>query len=324
MPQGYIHIGPVKTGTTFLQKTVFENRRVLERFGLGYPFTDRLDFERYANAGILVDTIADVKPIRSELEAHPKFLLSEEGLLFRPWNIGHPALAGFPKTIILYARKPAELIVSWAAENAKPYNATIPSLDGHKGPMSIEEGIELLSRIYEEAIWRFISYAAGAEDRLDAVLQIYSNETADSEAFLSNFLNCLGLNSVDVLGDPAFKKQGIVNKGHSRKFCDISVLAWQALGRPSDMAIYNQSLIENLTAVYPGGDDRPVIETVSDGLIECLTKRFRFWENFLADRFLGGAAVFASSYPDCFGLARRSYEPIDQNHFRSFLRQNMA
>ncbi len=319
--QGYIHIGPVKTGSTYLQKVFFENRHIFEQFGLAYPFTENLDFERYGNSGFLHGGACDAAKIRAELQAHPKFLLSEEGLFFRPWNLENPVFEGIPKKIILYARRPAELIVSWAAENAKPYNAAIVSLGHSTGPLSIETGMDQLSRIYEEGIWRFISYSAGARDRLNATLLSYSREAAGSETFLTNFIDSLGLNSAEILSDPEFKKSGIVNQSYSRKFYDISLMTWRALGKPSNMSVFNHTLVETLTANYPYGDDRPVLETISDAVIENFTNSFKFWENFLSDRFLGGQPVFASSYPDCFGVARRPYQPIDEKHFLSFLKQ---
>ena len=60
-PRGYIHIGPVKTGSTYIQRAFFQNSAVFERFGIAYPFVfpPPLDSTRCTNAQFLWDRSRD-------------------------------------------------------------------------------------------------------------------------------------------------------------------------------------------------------------------------------------------------------------------------
>ncbi|MBR1219681.1 hypothetical protein JQ557_16865 [Bradyrhizobium sp. U87765 SZCCT0131] len=312
--RAYIHIGPVKTGSTYIQKTFYENARVFEKFGISYPyvFPPALDLPRYTNADFMWDHSRNDEAKR-KLRRLPKVVISEEGLFFRPWSLRHPALDGLPTKFVLYVRRPADLILSWVAEFAEPYNAVVPSLPNVCGPLSIEEGIEVLSRHYEEGIWRFISFAAGAFGELDVDVRIFDRDSFVDNDLLSDFLHCIGVDAKAVRAHPEFMEVGRLNEAASRKFCDVSYVAWEALGRPADTTSYDLSLIEEITARYDGGDDRSVIETVSDETIDAITQRFKFFENFLSDVFLSGAPVFKNRYPRIYGKPREPYRAIESD-----------
>jgi hypothetical protein len=319
-PHGYIHIGPVKTGSTYLQNTFFQNAAVFERLGIAYPFVfpPSPDSMRYANATFLWDR-SRYDEAKRLLQTQPKFLLSEEALFFQPWILRHPVFDGLRTKLILYIRRPAELILSWAAECAKPHNAVIRSLPDVRGPLPIADAIEVLSRHYEEGIWRFISYAAGARDDLDVAVRRFDRESFIDNDLLSDFVYCLRLDPKAVRADPEFSDPGATNESGSRKFCDISYATWVALGNPTDVARYNLPLVEDVVSRYKGGDDRPVIETIGDDIIEAITERFLFFERFLSDRFLGGVPVFENRYPPIFGKQREPYRPISAQEIQELL-----
>jgi hypothetical protein len=320
-PQGYIHIGPVKTGSTYIQKTFFQNAAVFERFGISYPFVSplSLDLPRYTNATFLWDRSRDDEAKRL-LQTLPKFLISEEAIFFQPWTLRHPAIDGLQTKLVLYVRRPAELILSWVAECAEPYNAVIQSLPDVHGPLSVMDGIEVLSKHYEEGIWRFISFAAGARGDLDIEIRAFDRDCFIDNDLLSDFLHCLGLDAKAVRADPSFSDPGIDNEAESRKFCDISCATWQALGRPHDMTTYNLSLVKEIVSTYQGGDHRPIIETVGDDVIAKLTERFAFFENFLSGVFLDGARVFKNRYPSICGKHREPYRPIDEREIEALVK----
>jgi hypothetical protein len=312
-PRGYIHVGPVKTGSTYIQKVFFQNSAVFERFGIVYPyvFPSSADGARFTNAPFLWDRSRDDEAKR-QLQALRKFLISEEAIFFQPWNLRHPAFEGLQTKVVLYVRQPAELILSWAAECAKPYNAVIQSLPDVHGPLPITTAIDVLSKSYEEAAWRFISYATGARDDLDAIVRVFDRASFIENDLLSDFLYCLGLDAKIVRSDPEFSDPGVTNESGSRKFCDVSYATWVALGRPTNMETYNLSLVEEIVSKYSGGDNRRIIETVGDDVIETITQRFAFLENFLSDRFLGGIPIFKNRYPPSYGKLREPYRPISQ------------
>lgn len=324
-PRGYIHVGPVKTGSTYIQRTFFQNAAVFERSGIAYPFVfpPELELPRHANARFLWDRSRDDEA-RRQLNAHPKFLISEEAIFFQPWILRHPVFDGLQTKLVLYVRRPAELILSWVAECAKPYNAVVRGLPDVHGPLSIDDGIEILSRNYEEGIWRFISYAAGARDDLDVIVRTFDRDSFIENDLLSDFLYCLGLDAKAVRADPDFSDPGVVNESGSRKFCDISHAAWLALGKPSNAKTYNLSLVEKVVSMYRGGDYRPVIETVGDDVIEATTQRFAFFERFVSDRFFGGAPVFKNRYPPIFGKRRDPYRPLDSREIEALVQRVSA
>jgi hypothetical protein len=72
---------------------------------------------------------------------------------------------------------PAELILYWVAECAKPYNAVVRGLPDVHGPLSVDDGIEILSRKHEEGIWRFIVRGRGARDDLDVIVRAFGRDS---------------------------------------------------------------------------------------------------------------------------------------------------
>jgi hypothetical protein len=47
-------------------------------------------------------------------------------------------------------------------------------------------------------------------------------------------------------------------------------------------------------------------------VIDKITERFAFFENFLSDVFLDGARVFKNRYPSIYGKQREPYRPINE------------
>jgi hypothetical protein len=124
------HIGTVKTGSTYLQKTLWENKAALQEAGLCYleVTPPRFHLPRYANADFLDDPSlhSTARKLIEEADC-ARILISEEGLFGRPQTMMLPVFDGFQKEVIIYVRRPAELIASWAAEHASPYNALFQS-----------------------------------------------------------------------------------------------------------------------------------------------------------------------------------------------------
>jgi hypothetical protein len=318
VPQIYVHAGTVKTGSTYIQKTFYQNARVFEDFGISYPyvFPPALNLPRYANAEFLVDRSRDDEAARLLRDPRsPKKLISEEGIFFNLSQLKHPAFDGLPTQLILYVRPPAELIFSWASELSRPYNAFLPDVAFGYGLLGIPAGVRILSQTYENAIRRFIDFVT-ASPHINIVVRAFENDSFINSHLLSDFIACLGLNETEVLAHPDFRDPCVANEADSRKFCDISYAAWAFLGRPRKPFPYEDSLIQEIVNNCESGDPRPAIETAEDEVIEKITKRFAFFEDFLSKNFLGGAPVFKRQYPSSFGTTREPFRPIDRREVK--------
>ena len=92
MVQLVLHAGTVKTGTTYLQKTFYENRAVLERHGVSYPFVfpPDLHLPRYTNAHFLYNRARDAEARKAILSAPGRIvLISEEGIFGNVYHLRH-------------------------------------------------------------------------------------------------------------------------------------------------------------------------------------------------------------------------------------------
>ena len=76
----YFHIGTVKTGSTLIQKMLWENRSILKKFDVNYfdLIPPKLDYPRYANAEFLLDkkinvSDSDIEKYLDDLE-RPHFV----------------------------------------------------------------------------------------------------------------------------------------------------------------------------------------------------------------------------------------------------------
>lgn len=308
----YLHIGTIKTGTTYIQKAFHDNQSVFERFEISYPYITPCRDERYGNADFTTDQSL-VQEAHDAFAASvcPNVLISEEGIFGSIGRLNHPAFDGLPKKVILYVRRPADLILSWAAENAEPYNAFIHNRDGEPGPLPIPALIEILANEYEGSIGQFIEQV----DRIgqkNFIIRPMERSRLKGGDLLTDFLDCLGLDADHVRADPEFRDPGMVNESRSRKFCDVSNAVWNIMGKPNQPKEgYDVHLVEAVTSACESGDERNVVDTVSDEIIERLSDRFFFFEEFLSNKFFGGAPFFSERYPPVFRTEREPYRPVD-------------
>lgn len=312
-PLIYIHIGTIKTGSTYIQKAFYENAAVFEKFGVSYPyvFPPALNLPRYTNAEFTIDRSRD--EIAREMLAgskSPSVLISEEGLFNSIQRLKHPAFEGLQKKIILYVRRPSELICSWAAEASEPYTAWVQGFHSETGPTPISKGIDLWSYEYETVIRNFIDIA-GEMDPDDIIVRPFERSSFKNGDLLTDFLDCMGIDAEKLRADSEFRDPGMTNVSRDRKFYDISAASWELMGRPNQLGEYNWALVNALASACQSGDDRSVIDTLDDALIEKISDRFFFFEEFLSQKFLHGKPVFADRYPSIYGKEREPYRAID-------------
>ncbi len=164
MPQLFLHIGTVKTGTTFLQKVFHDNPAVMRRHGVAYPyvFPPELHLPRYANAKFLFDRSRDseARELIASAEA-PNVLISEENIFQYIEHLNHPAFEGLQKKVVLYVRPAAEVLAAWAAEASQPYNV-LPAILDIPHPMRsrilpVDDLLDIASLEYAVHVGRFMN-----------------------------------------------------------------------------------------------------------------------------------------------------------------------
>jgi hypothetical protein len=323
MVQLVLHAGTVKTGTTYLQKTFYENRAVLERHGVSYPFVfpPDLHLPRYTNAHFLYNRSRDAEARKAILSAPGRIvLISEEGIFGNVYHLRHPAFEGVPKKVLLYVRPTADVLGAWAAEMSQPYNVAGVDFEvfhptGRK-LLPMDEAIKAASHEYAVSIGRFME-VVDEIGRENFILRPFERASFVAHDLLTDFFTCLDLDAAAVRADPEFRDPGPTNLSATRKFCDISQAVWHRLGEPSSLGEFNYDLVAAVEQACASGDERPVVETLTDAHIEWLTYRFEHFETYIARTFLDGQPLFRNRYPACYGVDRERYRPVDATEIDS-------
>jgi hypothetical protein len=317
------HVGTVKTGSTAIQRYLWENRDQLLAHGVDYlqVTPPQLHLPRYANADFLFDENTRFDEVQRLIDTSPadRIVISEEGLWGRPRVILNPAFEGYEKTVVIYLRNSADLIASWAAENSEPYNAlVVPPKDlppGFlSGPLPINVGLDQCRFYYGKIFSEFFVFldsflAAGGH----IVVRPFETDRLIGRDATLDFLDVLKVHPAE--DQNADQKRDLikVNPSRSRKFCDVSAAAWKLVQARGDEEFYGLALVEAVYAACRSGDDRPVVATLPDELLESIEEEFRFVEPELSARSAqAGQDILARKMPSVFGQDRPPLAPIDE------------
>lgn len=315
----FIHAGTPKTGTTYIQKIMHQNRELFMRHGIYYlPVDDfSLSLPRYANATFLYDASMGEdarKTIASRQSTH--FLVSEEGIFGNADHLRHAAFDGVPKKIILYVRPAADFLSAWAAEFSNPYNVARSAdfTDYHptgRRILPFPQALAVASHEYAISLGRFMNVVQelGPEH---FIVRPYERSTFVSQDLLTDFLSTLGLDAQVIRDDPTFQDADKINVSHSRKFCDVSCAVWHGFGEPDDLSHYNYDSVTEIMGQCRSGDSRSAIETLTDQEIDWLNLRFRHFESYLSRTFNNGVAFFKHNRPSFYGTDRAPLRPVDR------------
>ncbi len=325
----FLHAGTVKTGTTYLQKTFYENRDLFREYGITYLPVDEfnLSLPRYANAKFLyeADPSDDIRTLIKSA-AISDLLVSEEGIFGNVEHLRNPIFQGLPKKIIIYLRPTAELLCAWAAEFCQPYNVVTFPNDASFHPtgrkiLPFDIALEVASHEHAISVGRFMNIVdeVGTENIL---IRPYERASFVEGNLLADFLTCLGLDTADIFADPKFCDPSSTNISQNRKFCDISRAVWLRLGRPIDLIDFNFDLVSSITENCASGDSRPAIETITDNQIDWFTGRFAHFDEYISKTFLNGAPLFKNKYPSCYGIDRPLYAPIEETELARLFKRN--
>jgi len=312
-----VHAGTVKTGTTIIQKSLHHHREEFLSIGLRYPHITPPDVElpRYNNANFLYDQFLSSISKERLFEGGGICLISEETLFSDVDKLEFFDELPAQKHILIYIRRPAELLTSWAAEMAKPYNAFIGRFASGSGPLDIAADMDSVLHKYKAAIDGFLNFLA-VHPIWKLIVQPYEPQRFQCSSILADLVSAIGLNATTIADQDWFAHPGRANPSWSRKVCDISSAIWHHLGCPTDPDIYNEKLVNRVAARCVSGDSRPVIETMTDAWILQATDQFAYFEAGVLALSRRREQLFANRLPKIFGVARRHYEPIDRDEVR--------
>lgn len=308
----YFHIGTVKTGSSYLQKTMWENRGALEEEGATYltVMPPALHLPRYANADFLDDpTLHDAARRLIEDAPCDRIIISEEGLFGRPQLMLSPLFDGFRKEVLVYVRRPAELVASWAAEIIAPYNAVSSGFPWQSGLMEFDLALVMASNAYAACMGRCFSVFsrgdfAGINVRPFEKAQLVRGDLLD------DFLAHVGVDSVSFRRRAETDLLNSVNQTRSRKFYDVSYLTWKYLQDQGRSEAFSLDLVERVLADCQSGDDRPPIETIDDEVIDAISLELGFVEDDLALHGLAPEPFFRERLPPIYGTPRVPLQPV--------------
>ncbi|WP_170468368.1 hypothetical protein [Ruegeria arenilitoris] len=222
---------------------------------------------------------------------------------------------GFEKVIVVYVRNPADLVASWAAENAEPYNTMANGLGSEvDGPLQIDLGLE-------EFTYRYIANFRRFLDSIDEMrgkgFRIVFRPFEKDQLVGGNVV----LDLFDVIGkDPEQVpelRNTWANVSRSRKFCDVSTYVWEYVKDTPNRARYSLRLVENVYNQCETGDDRAVIATVDDASIRKIVDDCAHIEERISRDYLAGRPLLKNSFPKVYSTDREPYAPVSERELEA-------
>ena len=321
----YFHIGTAKTATTLIQKALWDNREILKQFDTTYLdiAPPKLEWGRYANIEFLIDPNINISTenLRHYLNnlGTSNLIISEEGLWTNSLeNINHPAFENYNKIIILYVRRPAEIIASWASEVSKPYNELQKLHAFEGGLLPIDKGLIRLTEYYIQIFDRLFSFTE--KNALPKIIvRPFENSQLKNNNIFCDFIETLQIDS-----DQFFKSKGIrlpesENAGKSRKYCDISSHTLQILKAEKLRNKFDTNLVDYIYENCESGDNRSVLETLSDECIIDISEKLQYIEDEISRRFLSGKKLFNTRLPPIYKKKRDPHKKINPEEVEKLL-----
>lgn len=258
-----IHVGSVKTGSSYLQRLFSVNRKALQAGGIFYP-AYRECGERFANGNMLRDrTLVSEVQALVDSDDHHTLLFSEEGLFVGFLSAIPTYFWEHDVKIVAYVRDPVEVIAAWAAEFSKPYNA----LQGDV--RDIEENVSLLCERYGEEMQGFlgcIDYAGQGS----VIVRPYSRSVFHGGSLEADFFHAVGRD--DIMDHLPNGIDEAINPTYDRKYCDVSSTLYSILRKADRLYEYNEQLVATINANCQSGDSRSVADTICSRAPEIIEK----------------------------------------------------
>ena len=248
-----IHVGSVKTGSSYLQRLFSMNRESLKAGGISYP-AYRECGERFANGNMLRDR-ASASDVQALVESDDcrTILFSEEGLFVGFLSAIPTYFWDHDVKVVAYIRDPVEVIAAWAAEFSKPYNAAQGEI------YDIEKNVSILCQRYGEEMQGFLGCVdyAGVDN---VIIRPYARSILYNGALEEDFLHAIGRDDINQL--IATRIEEAVNPTFSRKYCDISATLYSILQTADRLYEYDERLVSAINRNCKSGDERSVVDTL--------------------------------------------------------------
>lgn len=300
-----VHIGTPKTGTSSLQGYLSTNHlEVLEQSSVLYPSNDGgtgFGINRISNGALLQPEYYDDVALRTKFDnwfAKADVVFLSEEVLFLDDNLKMLQYLKNDKVEIVimgFFRNAAEYLSSlWMEFNRFENRRLAPSLcEFMKGTAYLRSLGNLISLIDKRPEYTFILLPYKPKG---------SAENSVGKAF-----NILG---VDVGGGQVETH----NESMSRVEADIRQLALREGWAVCDSI--NSHDIKKIANELSSGDNRPVIHTITDQVIESVCDEHSHFLDHILKMTGAQDSIFKELRPACFGTERDSYSPIHVSEYR--------
>tara|TARA_B100001248_G_C27396866_1_gene466177 strand:+ start:1899 stop:3008 length:1110 start_codon:yes stop_codon:yes gene_type:complete len=342
----YIHIGSGKTGTTSLQKYLYENKEYLNKNNYIYPepYEDIINGQ-YKNAGNIIKRLINFEDINKilieykNLYQKKNIVLSDEAfihtydenkiLLYQLKNID-PSLN---VTLIVYYRRIIEFMVTnWSQKNKErlcDFQQGVKNFDSknHKlAKVSLEKSLKNIDKYHSSAIniLKQIEELSHCKN-IKIKLKPYSSDQLLNNIIQDDFVKTIGL-KVYTKKYKNENKKNIMNKSVTREMSDLLQLR-NKIFEPNRSIIAN-NIVGRFFKFNQFGEPTyflgktSLVESISDSTIKYICDLFFQRELKVFRRITGNDVFFKSIYPKCYGNNRKKYRGIsfeDKKKFFKFL-----
>ena len=316
-----LHIGMPKTGTSSIQRFLYENRVALEKKGAYYPPV------LCKGEGIVVtppEEIANLKllfwkglflygdkgnkakrilrdfwnntylPLINASSAGTVILSAEELLAWDDVSYVLPLFEilkeNFDVKVIAYLRKPAEYIASLWGELVKTHRLVSP-VDFQLDPMIANP---IPSQTIPYGKLHYLINLLGAEN---VIIRPFEKCQFKNGDLIDDFLDIINLEH-----DSEFRTLTPENDSYGRNSCELAILVNRL-----NLPVSKREALHLLLSAKK--DDIKLIDTLSDECIEKITNKYKETLKGLAHTY-NKDSFFISDYPDCYKQKRPAYNNV--------------
>lgn len=267
-----VHVGSVKTGSTCLQRFLYENRSALEGYGVLYPkasLSSEHDPDAHKGNGILLRRGANGRDLDAIVRGSDAeyVVFSDEGLFsdFRYIVKDHFQNRDF--LVLAYIRDPVELISSWASELCKPYNID------YDGIIDLSSVISLATDRYENMLNGFVD-SASAVGWNRVVVHPYHKDILVNGDILDDFFSIIGQNYLSLDNDINREPYNYINRSRTHKYCQISIKTYEKLRKIDRLDLYHAEFVDQVYRNCRTGYDAALVNALSHSQIHSIYDKF--------------------------------------------------
>ncbi len=345
----YIHIGCGKTGTTSLQKYLYENNaNYLNKNNYIYPepYQDIINGQ-YKNAGWIIEKLLNSENINDILvkyrNLYPKknIILSDEAFIhmYEQNKIIFEQLKNINTnlnvTLVIYYRRIIEFMAAnWSQKNKErlcDYQLGIKNYESkdHKlAKISLEKSLENFNKYHSNAInilnqIRELSYCKN----IRIILKPYSKEQLLNNNIQDDFLKAIGIKIENKNANKnSYDSGNQMNKSVTREMSDLLLLR-NKIFEPNRSVIAN-NIVGRFFKFNQFGEptyflgNTKLVESISDKTIKKICDYFNKKELAIFQKITGKNIFFDNIYPNVYNNNRKNYKGIalkDKINFLKFL-----